>query len=129
MPLRIDPLDFLWYIPTYRGNRERWATGEEPEPFRVEIKPFSYADARALAHVADQGRHALSDDDTDAYFRAHVRAIQGLWIGGVEVTSGEQLLGMLDRVEPDLLRELNGALLDRSALDAGAKKNSGSPPG
>jgi hypothetical protein len=117
MPTRIELVDFVWYVPKFQGNRARWESGEDPDPWAIEICPTSYGDSR-------RSKRAVVDDDWVTEYRLdHTRSIRNLWIGEEHVTEAKRLWEVSDRLDLNLVKELHDAIFEREHLDEGTKKN------
>lgn len=117
----LQTLDWQWYVPTFRGNRERWLRGETPAPLMVELKTPSYGAIRANAdRLGKQPDQRLAIDKQ--YFLGHVRGVKELTLDGTPVAEGAVLWQRgvdENRIDADLFLELFRALNDQAQLAEG----------
>lgn len=127
MGLELEPIQWEWYVPLYRGNRARWEAGEDPDPFMVEIRMPTYEDSLEALRMGDD---KPADQRSREFFCKHTRGVKGLVLQGAPpIETGSQLMDHRDLLEPDLFGEINAVLIGRLRLDEGLRKNSKSAPG
>lgn len=116
MPLVLEALDWLWYVPEFGGNRARFLSGEDLEPMAVELRPPGAGEIFSLTDMGgglDRGR----------LFLTHVRAIRHLQLAdGTVIPTGDRLWEISvgeNRLPAGLVIELLQALDDAARRDAG----------
>ena len=118
-----------WYLPRYGGNREKAQADPTYAPFEVELRLPTWVEWRkhleALAAAPDHQRLALQR----GYLGEHIGEIRGLTLeDGTAITSGLQLIGLADRIDAEIVEELNRALAKQESLDEGLRGNFPGPP-
>jgi len=127
-------LDRAVYIPNFRGERRRFELGEIKKPLAIIISPLTVGERRELsmsmaAASKQPGIYQSALQDLNRkIFIDHVHDVENLSIGGHPITNGKELYDH-PQMDSELIEEIQEAILRRSRLEEGDKKNFCPPSG
>jgi len=124
-------LDWTWYVPDYKNNREL----KEEEQLMIEIMPLDHNEKvkvgkRVKTFIPGGTRPGKKyAEETNATtiaketFIEKTREVKNCVVNGIEVITGKELYEA-DGVDSDLIIDITNAIYERSILEAGLIKNS-----